>query len=199
MPDDPELFSIVPVVGKAPSDAICTGPMSEVTTYIGQSIARIAEEERLAQAQRDAEETERHQQETRAHNAQMFVNGIAHLATRLDQFEARKKAHEEQLQREAQAAENARIEALLDALPDPDNPDVETALKDATHAPTGELHSVAPVDKEHLDPESEASGDTITGLTPPDLEATTPPEPGDFTPTAPAPSPYRTPASIGLN
>jgi hypothetical protein len=118
MPDEPELFSIVPVVGKSPPDAICTGPMSEVTTYIGQSISRIAEEERLAQAQRDAEETEKRQAETRACNAQMFANGVARLHERLDEFEARKQARADQLQREAQAAENARVEALLAAHPE---------------------------------------------------------------------------------
>jgi hypothetical protein len=81
MPNDPELFAIVPVEGKSPPDAICTGPMSEVTTYIGQSIARIAEEERLAQAQRDAEETERHQAEVRTHALQMFTDGLANALT----------------------------------------------------------------------------------------------------------------------
>jgi hypothetical protein len=54
-------------------------------------------------------------------------------------------------------------------------------------------------DKEKYDPEHEARGDTITGTLPAELEATTPPEPGDFGPTASAPSPYRNPASIGLN
>jgi hypothetical protein len=120
MPNDPDLFAIVPVEGKSPKDAICIGPMSEVTTYIGQSTARIAEEERLAQAQRDAEETERHQAATRAHALQMFSDGITRLGERLDAFDARRQARADQLEREAQEAEHRQTEKFLASLPDPD-------------------------------------------------------------------------------
>jgi hypothetical protein len=66
-----EQFAIVPVEGKCPPEAIVVGPMSEVTSYIGQSIARIEEEQRLAQAKEDAEETAQRQSEIRAHAAQI--------------------------------------------------------------------------------------------------------------------------------
>jgi hypothetical protein len=74
MPDDNELFAIVPVVGKSPPEAICVGPMSEVTAYIGQSIARIEEEKRLAKAQEDAAETALKQQEVRECAAQILAD-----------------------------------------------------------------------------------------------------------------------------
>jgi hypothetical protein len=144
MPDDPELFSIVPVEGKAPSDAIVTGPMSEVTAYIGQSIARIAEEERLAQAQRDAEETERHQAEARTYALQMFSDGITRLHERLDQYEARKKAYADQLRGENEEAENARVEAMLKALPDPDAPDTATHPAPGEHSDDGDFEAINP-------------------------------------------------------
>jgi hypothetical protein len=207
MPDDlPELFAIVPVEGKSPPGAICVGPMSEVTAYIGQSIARIAEEERLAQAQRDAAETERHQAATRTHALQMFSDGIARLGERIDQFAARKQAHEAQLQREKEEAETARVEALLAALPDPDAPDLYpgTGHNPAPHPAPHELSDDGDFEAVNPPPETEKHNpehrtESLIGIKQsPELEAD-PPEPGDYSSTAPAPSPYRNPASIGLN
>jgi hypothetical protein len=200
MPDDPELFSIVPVEGKAPSDAIVTGPMSEVMEYIGGSVARNEKEAQIAQAERDIEQTAREQEETRARTAQMFANGVAHLAARLDQFVAREQARAAQLQREKEAAENARVEALLAALPDPDDPNLYPGIGSnpapGEHSDDGDFEAInPPVDTEKHNPvvsETAHRTESITGITPPELEETTPPEPGDFSATAPAPSPYRT-------
>jgi hypothetical protein len=193
---DPERFAIVPVEGKSPPEAIVVGPMSEVTTYIGQSIARIEEEQRLAQAQADAEETAQHQAEIRAHAAQILSDGMARLNERIDQYEARKKARADQLRRDEEEAEIARTEAMLDSLPDPDLPDLPG---DSSYVPAGDLHSVAPVDKEHLDPEDveDRGEDAVTGAMPRELDKGAPPEAGEYAPTSPLPSPYRDPPSTG--
>jgi hypothetical protein len=152
----PEQFAIVPVEGKSPPEAIVIGPMSEVTSYIGQSIARIEEEQRLAQSRADAAEVAMQQDEIRAHAAQMLADGMERLSERLDAFEANQKARADQLRRDEEEAEIARVEALIGTLPDPDLPNAELALRhspDSSHAPSGDLHVIAPVDKEPLNPE----------------------------------------------
>src|SRR6516164_10081212 len=130
MPNPDELFAIVPVEGtKSPPEAIVVGPMSEVMKYIRDTIPRIEEEQRLAQTQKDAEETERHHDEVRTTAAQMLADGLEHISNRLDQFETRKAEREDQQRRDEEEAEARAIEEMLDAIPDPDSPDVETALK----------------------------------------------------------------------
>jgi hypothetical protein len=201
MPDDLDLFSIIP--GRSPSNAIVTGPMSEVMEYIGGSVARNEKEAQIAKAQRDAVETERHQQEVRTSVAQMLADGLTRLHSRLDEFEARAQTRADRLEREKEEAENARTEAFLASLPDPEDPATTAPLATTLSVPTGDdgdfEASNPPVDREKYDPDGVARAETITGVTPPELEKATPPEPGDFGPTAPAPSPYRNPASIGLN
>jgi hypothetical protein len=167
--------------------------MSEVMEYLGGSIARNEKEERLAQAERDAAETERIQSEARVCAAQMLVDGLTHLSDRLDNFEARKQERAEQARRAKEEAEVARIEAELNALPDPDNPN---AVGD-----DGELEAVKhPPDKQQYDPEGEyTEGDALTGLTPEVLEKDTPPPLGNYGAPLPPESPYRTPTAIGGN
>jgi hypothetical protein len=197
---DNELFAIVPVEGnQSPPEAIVVGDLREVTSYIGQSIARIEEEQRLAQAQQDAAETERIQSEARACAAQMLVDGLTHLSERLDEFETRKPARAEQARRAKEAAEYQAIEDAIAAHPDPDNPDASTVLKDAVPEPGGELHSHPAVDREKYDPEGEHTEDALTGLTPSELEKDTPPPLGDYGAPLPPKSPYRTPTTIGGN
>ena len=71
------------------------------------------------------------------------------LANGLDAFVARKQDRADQQQRDAEAAEIARIEAMIETLPDPDTPDTPAhGRSPGTHAPSGDLHSIAPVDKD---------------------------------------------------
>ena len=149
----PELFAIVPVEGKSPADAVATGPWSEVATYIGQSIPRIEEEQRLAQARADAAETAQHQAEMRAHALQMFTDGITRLGERLDAFIASRQARADQQQRDAEAAEIARVEAMINTLPDPDLPAVTSSAL-AAPGDDGDLKATKPPpDTEKYDPE----------------------------------------------
>jgi hypothetical protein len=137
--------------------------MSEVTAYIGQSIARIEEEQRLAEAQRNAEQTAQHQAEVRACALEILGDGLTRISERLDAFENRKRELAALEQRNAEEAEAKAIAEYLDSLPDPDAPDVETVVKDATHQPSGDMHSVGPVDTEHLDPEGEHRNEAFSG------------------------------------
>jgi hypothetical protein len=188
MDNDQQQFAIVPVEGKSPPEAICVGPMSEVTKYISQSISRIEEEKRLAKAQEDAAETELKQQEVRECAAQMLADGVAHLAERIDRFEAQRKERADQLQREAEAAEAEAIEQMLSELPDPESPQ---AMGD-----DGELEAVKPPpDVEKYDPEARA--EALSGDMPEELEEGAPSETGEFGAPLPPPSPYRDPTSIG--
>jgi hypothetical protein len=165
-----ERFAIVPVppVGPAPAESIVIGPMSEVMTYIRQSIPRIEEEQRLAQAKEDAEETERHQAEVRECAAQMLADGLTHLSNRLDAFETRKQEREEQARRDEEEAEAEAIEEYIASLPDPEDPQ---ALSD-----DGELEIKPPPDTEKLDPEHR--NEAVTGAMPNELDKGAPPEAG---------------------
>jgi hypothetical protein len=190
MADPNELFAIVPLEGKAPPEAICIGPISEVFEYIGGSVARSEKEAQLAKAQRNVAETERAQDKNLGHMAQLLVDRVEHLTTRMDQFQARRTQRAERLQRAEEAAEAARIEAMLDALPDPDSPH---ALGD-----DGELTAVIPpTDPEKHDPEHR--NEAATGILPKELDRAAPPEPGDYSLTGSPPSPFRNPVGIGGN
>jgi hypothetical protein len=193
MNDQSERFAIVPVEGKSPPESIVVGPMSEVMEYIGGSIARIEKEQRLAQAERDAEETAKYQDEVRVCALQILGDGLTRLNERIDQFETRKQGRADQLQREAEEAETARIEEELAALPDPDDPEAFENLH--TMGDDGDFEAVKPKPDVKLDPEHR--NEAATGVLPTELEEGAPPEPGDYSPTMPPPSPYRDPTSIG--
>ena len=197
MSDPNEMFAVVPYSGNAPEEAIIIGNLSQVTEYIPQSVAREEAEQHLAEAEQRAAATAQHQAEVRACAAQMLADGMARLSERLDAFVTRKQALADQQQRDAEAAEIARVEAMLETLPDPDTP---AALGD--HAPSGDLHSIAPVDKEPLDPEGELPDpdnpdDAVTGAMPRELDKGAPPEAGEYAQTSPPASPYRDPPSTG--
>jgi hypothetical protein len=195
-------FAIVPIApGPTPPEAFVIGNMDQVMEFIPQSVAREEAEQRLADQEKHAAEITRQQDEARTCALQILGDGLTRLNQRIDQYEARKQERADQQRRDEVAAEAQRIEAMLDALPDPDAPDTETAIRDATGTPSGELHTVAPVDKEPLDPDDPHTVtrvEALTGDMPKELAKGAPVEPGDYTPTSPPEGPYRTPASIGL-
>jgi hypothetical protein len=103
---------------------------------------------------------------------------------------------------------------MLETLPDPDLPD---AMRDSLQPPSGDLHSIAPVDREPLDPEGEpvpgepdpddpegadtrdsnTRAEAVTGAMPRELDKGAPPEAGEYALTSPPPSKYRDPPSTG--
>jgi hypothetical protein len=195
MPNPNELFAIVPVEGtKSPPDAIVVGNMSAVMECIPQSVARQEAEGRLAEAKRDAAETERQQQEVRSCAAQILGEGLTRLSERLDQFETRRAALAEQAKRDAEAAEYQAVEDEMNRMPDPDNPDVHAALQAGDD---GELTAKPPVDTERHNPahlEDAGEGDL-----PNELERGAPPPIGPFGAPPPRQPEFRSPAAISLN
>jgi hypothetical protein len=146
---DHSLFAITPVTnGHAPDDALVVGPMSEVFEYIPQTVARQDATEQLERARFTADQITSVQEKTRAVQASMLCDSVNHLSSRLDALMQRR---DEQTRRDAEREEEEeaqRIQAEIDALPDPDNPDAHT------HSPGGELHALSPKG-EHDEAEAE--------------------------------------------
>jgi hypothetical protein len=186
MPEEQQ-FAIVPYTGRPPEEAIITGNLSQVTEYIPQSVARNEKEAQLAQTERNAAETAKHQAEVRACALQILGDGLEHLSNHLDGYETRKQEREEQQRRDAEAAEAAAVERMLATLPDPEAPQ---AMGD-----DGEFEIKSPPDVERYDPEARA--EAISGAMPEELEEGAPSETGEFGAPLPPPSPYRDPTSIG--
>ena len=108
---------------------------------------------RLAEAEQRAAEIALQQDEIRAHAAQMLADGMERLSERLDAFVANKQARADQLRRDAEAAEIARVEAMIETLPDPDTP-AATSSALATLGDDGDLKAIkSPPDTEKYDPE----------------------------------------------
>jgi hypothetical protein len=154
-----ETFAIVPVFNnKPPSDAIVWGSISEVLEYVGQTQARVAVEQRIAEAkeqiQNDAKVLAQAQHKT------------LDVATKLTAMgDAMVKAHELKVREDAEAkrvaaeqAEARRIQEMLDRLPDIDAPSDD-----------GDLEVKRRPSTEHLQPQ-----DGITGSFPTRLEKEAP-------------------------
>jgi hypothetical protein len=158
-----ETFAIVPVFNnKPPSDAICWGSVAEVMEYIGQTQARADVEQRIAaakeQIQADAKTLAEAQHKTLDVATKLTAMGDAMVAAREKQ--ARKDAEAKRIK--AEADEQKRIQAKLDLLPDPDNPN-------AASGDDGELEIKHAPSTEHLKP-----SDGITGAFPTRLEKEAP-------------------------
>jgi hypothetical protein len=120
-------FAIIEIPpGPSPPEAIVVGNMDAVMRCLPQTVASEEQEQRLALAEKQAAETARKQQEARTCAARMLADGLRHLSNRLDTFEARKKAHADQLRRDAEEAEAKAIAEYLNSLPDPDALDAES-------------------------------------------------------------------------
>jgi hypothetical protein len=178
-PSTADRFAIIPVThGPAPADAIVVGSMKEVMEYIPQSVARNDAHEELERARSTADQIASMQNKTRAVQATMLADSVNHLSARLDTFLARRDEEAKRARRDAEEAEEKRIEDELAQLPDPDNPDTHG------HLPGGELHSVPAKDEEEQEVE-----DQVEFALPEDLE----PEP------EPKGGVYPQPTSIQLN
>ena len=122
-------FAIVPVPshpGHAKdyiqSDSILIGPMSECLEGIRQSISHNALIRRLDEGRKEAARVERQQEENRIRQTLTFCDSVAKLSRRIDAYEAELALRK---QREADAAEQKEqehIQAQLDELPNPDDP-----------------------------------------------------------------------------
>jgi hypothetical protein len=139
-PAKPTRFAIVPLWDgqPAPTLAIMSGSLDAVLERITDSRAR---SDAIALISR-ADAALASLGETAALHEQLLREGITALTARMDAIAARLDAAQRTLTADAKAdaeAEQARIQHMLDELPDPDDPDGLPA----TSAPTGDLHVIA--------------------------------------------------------
>src|SRR5262245_21805936 len=132
MTNDPGLFAIVPTTLPAPTDAIVVGNMSQVMEYIPQTIARDNAMAQLERARLTADQIKSAQAKTRKIQLGMLTDALSHLSTRLDKFVERRDAQARRDAEEAERQEAGRIQAELDQLPDPDDPDALSAIENDT-------------------------------------------------------------------
>jgi hypothetical protein len=130
MPDNDGQFKLYDPFG----NVIMHGSMSAVTECIVDSQARADVAAEMAEAAETIGLLEHKEDQFRARQVRSLSDGLATLGHRLDAVEQR---HAERI-RQAAADEARRIQAQLDALPDPDDPDA------AMVRPTGELHALEP-------------------------------------------------------
>jgi hypothetical protein len=123
MTNPADRFAIIPVThGPAPPEAIAVGSMATVMEHLPDTIARQDAITRLDEGMAKAAEVAQLQSMARACNVIAFADSIDRLAGRLDAFTARRDARRRaDAEREAEE-ESQRIQAELDALPDPDDP-----------------------------------------------------------------------------
>ena len=153
-------FAIVPLppgTSPAPDDAIVVGPLSEVTEYIGQSIARADAVAELNRARFTADQIARVQSVTRAVQVATLADTIKQLDARLNTLAQRRADAASARRRRDEEEEQKRIQAELDALPDPDAPDLLLPLQ-STPDPMLPLEgdSIPPA---HGDPPGDPRGD----------------------------------------
>jgi len=138
----PDRYAIIPVFPSTNTDeAIVIGDMRQVMEYIPQSVARNDAMAELERARFTAEQIKSMQDKTRAVQVSMLADSVSHLAGRLDALVARRTERARQ-DAACEAEEEAkRIQAELDALPDPDDPDP------LIHHNNGDLHTLPPCEK----------------------------------------------------
>jgi hypothetical protein len=158
--DPDQMFKLFDHTGKV----IASGSMSAVMEPIHDSKSRAAAQQLVrdaALAEEKIAEQQEHEQQLRERQVAAFCDGINRLTRRLDVLEAQR---EEQMRQDAEEEER-RVQALLDAMPDPDDP--------ALYGPGGELHvSAAPSDP--------GAVTTDTGNLPQTLQKNVPEPSGEF-------------------
>jgi hypothetical protein len=102
-------------------DAILIGSLNEFMSYLPQTAAREERENALAEAEQAQALTAEEQDEVRACTAQILVDGISRLSTRLDAFEKARSLAAKRAQAEQERRDRQRVAAYLDGLPDPDD------------------------------------------------------------------------------
>jgi hypothetical protein len=135
----PDRYAIIPVFPSTNTDeAIVIGDMRQVMEYIPQSVARNDAMAELERARFTADQIKGIQEKTRAVQVSMLADSVTHLSSRMDALVAR-RAERARRDAEREAQEEAKhIQAELDALPDPDDPEP------LIHHSTGDLHPLPP-------------------------------------------------------
>ena len=173
-------------------DVIMTGSMNAImerlpdtsadalSTMLDTAVKQVEAEEKLEDA--------------RACAAQILADGITRLTSRLDAFEVRREEQQRLDEQEAEREQQRRVQAMLDALPDPDDPDLDdrTGIIPPAQDPTGaelesddgDLEIKHAKDTERYGPGSDDEG---PGDLPRELEKDVPPPSGSYTDPKPDP------------
>src|SRR6516164_9619059 len=121
--DHPGRFAIIPVFPSTDTkEAICIGDYKEVMAYIPQSCARADEMRKLDEARLTHDQIAHAQERTRAVQVLMLNEALDRLTSRQDSFATKQRERRREAKARRDAAEAKRIQAALDALPDPDDP-----------------------------------------------------------------------------
>jgi hypothetical protein len=121
--DQSDRYAIIPIPpGPAPAEAIVTGNIDQVFEYIPQSVARDDAMKELEAARLSHAQIAHAQERTRAVQALMLNEALDRLTTRQDSFATKQRERRREAKARRDAAEAQRIQAALDALPDPDDP-----------------------------------------------------------------------------
>ena len=174
-------------------DVIMTGSMSAIMERLPDTSARNDALSTMLDTAVKQVEAEEKLEDARACAAQILSDGITRLATRLDAFEVRREEQQRLDEQEAEREQQRRVQAMLDALPDPDDPDLgdPTGIIPPTRATGAELESDdGDLEIKHAkDPERYGPGsdDEGPGDLPRELEKGTPPPFGSYTDPKPDP------------
>jgi hypothetical protein len=101
---------------------IMSGPMSLIMERIPDSVARNKALDEMLQTAVQAVEAEERQEQARLSTVKMISDVTAHLSARMDAYIARREAQRKADEEEAEREEQQQIQQMLDALPDPDDP-----------------------------------------------------------------------------
>jgi hypothetical protein len=101
---------------------IMSGPMDAIMERLPDTKARNAALDQMLQNAVGAVEAEERQEQAVRSTVQMLADAAARLTQRLDAYVARRDARRKADEEEAEREEQLQIEAMLDALPDPDDP-----------------------------------------------------------------------------
>jgi hypothetical protein len=116
-------YAIVPIApGPVPKEAIVVGNIDQVFEYIPQSVARDDAMKELEAARFTHEQIAHAQERTRAVQVLMLNEALDRLTSRQDSFATKQRERRKEAKARRDAAEAKRIQAALDALPDPDDP-----------------------------------------------------------------------------
>jgi hypothetical protein len=116
---DTRLFHLFDSDGKE----IMTGSMSAIMERLPSTKARDAALADMLRIAVDSVEAEQKRDEAVRSTVQMLSDVTAHLSARMDAYIARREKQRREDEQEAGAEEQRQIEAMLDGLPDFDNPE----------------------------------------------------------------------------
>jgi hypothetical protein len=115
---DTQIFKLLNPTG----EVIMTGSMNAIMERLPDTHARNDALDSMLRTAVDAVEAEERANEARASAAQILSDGITRLSARIDSFEKARAISMKRAEAEQQRRDRQRVAAMLDALPDPDQP-----------------------------------------------------------------------------